>query len=336
MTTAALEALVDEAAATSVDDAVLKDRYRGVLLGVAVGNALGIPAEGESQHAIRRHWPQRLTEIDHEELDRPWDDDLAQTVLLAEALLRTEDLNLDFLAQELVRWKQENGRGMGLLTRDVIAELESGEPALEAARIVWDRSGWSTAGNGAVMRCAPVALRWRRSGTHLVRSARTSAAVTHHDARCEWSTVAADVALASLLSGASPDLARLASALEQLAGGDTETVAIEQVAEAVRSVEGSSLDGLELDDPMDMGYTLKAMSVALWCSFQAADLEAVVVDVVNGGGDTDTNGAVAGAVMGARVGAEGIPQRWLGNIPRADELTAIADRLFEASQASDR
>jgi ADP-ribosylglycohydrolase len=99
MPTTALERLVDDAAPSPVNGEVLRDRYRGVMLGVAVGNALGTPAEGESQHAIRRHWPQRLTEIDTAERDRPWDDDLAQTALLAEALLRTDDLNPDYFGQ---------------------------------------------------------------------------------------------------------------------------------------------------------------------------------------------------------------------------------------------
>jgi ADP-ribosylglycohydrolase len=331
MPTLALEKLVDEASEAHVDAEVLRDRYRGVILGVAVGNALGIPAEGESQHAIRRHWPQRLTDIDAAELDRPWDDDLAQTVVLGDALLRTADLNPDYFAQQLVRWSRDNGRGIGLLTRDVIAELEAGSPALSAARAVWERSGWSTAGNGAVMRCSPVALRCRTSGAQLVRSARTSCLVTHYDGRCEWSTVAVAVTLAIALAGAVPDIGRLAEALDEVEDRDGEAPVVEQVVEAVRPVASASLEDLQLDDPMDMGYTLKAMRVALWCAVADDDLESVLIAVVNAGGDADTNGAVAGAVMGARRGASAIPARWIERVADVDRLTALADDLLEAS-----
>ncbi len=330
MGTEALEEIVDEAASRGADGSSLMTRYRTVILGVAVGNALGIPMEGESRGAIRKRWPEGVTEIAPEELHRPWDDDLAQTVLLAQASLRTEDLNLEYLAQEFVRWRDENGRGIGQLTRDVIEEFAAGRPALEAARIVWERSGWSTAGNGAVMRCAPVALRHRRSGAALVRNARTSALVTHYDARCQWSTVVVDVALAAALSDGPPDVERLAVATEDIGARDGEAAALAQLVEAIRATSGAALEDLELDDPMDMGYTLKAMQVALWCLQQHDGFEAVVAGVVAAGGDTDTNGAVAGAALGARTTPDAIPERWLEKVPRTEELVGLADQLYEA------
>ncbi|MGH7406717.1 MAG: ADP-ribosylglycohydrolase family protein, partial [Candidatus Methylomirabilales bacterium] len=77
---------------------------------------------------------------------------------------------------------------------------------------------------------------------------------------------------------------------------------------------------------------LKAMQVGLWVLQQGHDFETVLVEVVNTGGDTDTNGAVAGAVMGARVGLQGIPPRWQENIRDKDTLVDLADRLFDASE----
>jgi ADP-ribosyl-[dinitrogen reductase] hydrolase len=75
------------------------------------------------------------------------------------------------------------------------------------------------------------------------------------------------------------------------------------------------------------------MQVALWCTEQPGEFEETVVAVVNEGGDTDTNGAVAGAVMGARYGASSIPKRWLINIADTEKLTELADRLFEKAAA---
>jgi len=302
------------------------------MLGLAVGNALGLPAEGESAHAIRRHFPGGITEVREEERDRPWDDDLAQTALLAEVLLESEELDSEAFAARLVEWAHENGRGIGELTRSVIDELARGRPSYEAARLAWEGNAMSNAGNGAVMRCAPVALRHMRSGVDLIRTARTSALVTHYDVRCEWSTVVTAVALATCLSSEPVEVGDLAAAVDSLGGEGRSADSIEQVAEATRMTEGSSLDELELDDPMDMGYTLKAMQVALWSMAQAGGFEQTVVGVVNQGGDTDTNGALAGAVMGARHGASSIPQRWVDNVADTDRLTGLADRLFEVSR----
>ena len=308
----------------------LQDRFRGVMLGLAAGNALGVPVEGQSAHAIRRRFSGGVTEISPEERERPWDDDLAQSALLAEVLAETDELDPESFAARLVVWAQENGRGIGTLTRSVIEELNSGRSSQEASRIAWERNPMSNAGNGAVMRCPPVALRHFRSGVDLVRTARSSALVTHFDARCEWSTVVTSLATATCLGGEPAPVGDMASATGAVGGGQgwlSDSIA--QVTEAVQSVEGASLGALELDNPVDLGFTLKAMQVALWCTAQPGGFEETVVAVVNEGGDTDTNGAIAGAVMGARHGASSIPQRWLDNIADTGDLTKLADRLFD-------
>jgi ADP-ribosyl-[dinitrogen reductase] hydrolase len=326
--TTALENIVDSAPLDDNREALL-DRFRGAMLGLAVGNALGLPVEGESAHAIRRHFPGGITEVGTEEHDRPWDDDLAQAAILAEVLLQSEELDPEAFAARLVVWARENGRGIGRLTRSAIDELAKGRTSHEAARVAWERNAMSNAGNGAVMRCPPVALRHIRSGADLIRTARTSALVTHYDARCEWSTVVTAVALATCLSAEPVAVGDLAIAIEAIRGEGWPADSMEQVAEAIRSVEGATLDALKLDDPVDMGYTLKAMQVALWCTAQAGGFEQIVVGVVNEGGDTDTNGALAGAVMGARYGASSIPPRWLANVADTKGLMELADRLFE-------
>lgn len=329
--TTALENIVNS---TPLDDnrEALLDRFRGVILGLAAGNALGLPVEGESAHAIRRHHPGGITEVSVEERDRPWDDDLAQAAVLAEVLLESEELDPEVFAARLVVWARENGRGIGGLTQTAIEELERNHSSQEASRVAWERNAMSNAGNGAVMRCPPVALRHLRSGADLVRTARTSALVTHYDARCEWSTVVTAVALANCLSGRPAGVQDLAIAVEAIGGQGWLADSIAQVAEAVHDVKGTTLEALELDNPVDMGYTLKAMQVALWCMAQSGGFEQTVVAVVNEGGDTDTNGAVAGAVMGARHGASSIPSRWLDNIAGIPQLTDLADRLFEKSE----
>ena len=87
-------------------------------------------------------------------------------------------------------------------------------------------------------------------------------------------------------------------------------------------------------DGWDVGFSVKAIQLALWCAGRAVDFEEALIAVVNAGGDTDTNGAVAGAVLGARFGLDAIPRRWRD---RVAELRAVreamevwADRLTRA------
>ena len=190
-----LESIINlwESAGAPTDDRQVgpttESRYRGVLLGCAVGNLLGIPVEGMDKRFLRSRLPSGIKDIDPEEKHRAWDDDLAQTVILAEALLARDTLDHDDLAQRFVKWAEENGRGIGNLTVRVLREISHGAPALEAARRVWEADGRQPAGNGAVMRCSPVALRWRNDPKKLVDESNRSAVVTHYDPRCRWSAV---------------------------------------------------------------------------------------------------------------------------------------------------
>ena len=133
----------------------LSDRARGAMLGLAVGNLLGLPVEGWRHQEIDRHYPHGLTDIDPWEVNRPMDDDLAQAVDLGEALVEGGDY-INSFADRLVAWRRENGRGIGILTNTVIDELEYGHGPPDAARLVYRRK--PIAPNGGLMRCAPVAL----------------------------------------------------------------------------------------------------------------------------------------------------------------------------------
>ena len=338
------------------------DRCRGTMVGLAVGNLLGIRQEGKPRRLLRQWYPEGIREIEASP-DYPDDDDLAQAVILAEASLAAEALDVEDLARRFWVWGEENGLGMGSLTKAVLTRFggarpqrargrgavprePAGRPALHAAREVWEESGRSAAGNGAVMRCAPVAIRWVHDETELVRNTVVSAVATHYDPRCVWSSAVMNLALATLLHGAEVDESELiprvrgametiGTALDPFGSVEGTADAPADVLEAIRSTPGPDLGAMRLDGHY-MGYTLKAMQVALWCAREAKDFEEALVTVVSAGGDTDTNGAVAGAVLGARFGNGAIPSRWqervatlrAGRVP----MEEWADRLLAAAE----
>ncbi len=304
----------------------LRDRYRGTLLGLAVGNALGLPVEGWSRADIQERHPGGIRDISPLEIELPWDDDLAQAVILCDAILEHDTLQNDDLAARLIEWYESNGRGMGSQTRAVISALKLGMLPSEAARLVWERAGTEPAGNGAVMRCAPVAMRWPLNRAKLLQETENSARITHHDPRCIWSAFAVNLAVADALQGRTATVPVITATLEEL-----ETGAI--TLQAVRAVSGRSLDDLHLEGTT-MGFTLKAMQAGLWCLENSADFEESLLAVIHAGGDTDTNGAVAGAILGAIHGASAIPERWTSRVARAEELTALADRILERAVAA--
>ena len=346
----------------------LQHRCRGLMVGLAVGNLLGIPCEGWPREEIRLRWPDGVRGIEAK-AGYPDDDDLAQAVILAAACHGAEALDADDLARRFWVWGEENGLGMGHATRMTLtryggsrprrygsrnpsarrrssalpdfqaAREPVGLPALEASRAAWEDSDGKAAGNGAVMRCAPVAIRWRYDDAALVRNTACSAAVTHWDSRCIWSAVFVNLAISSLLREPPDGTLRLVERAERaretlgdaLAPFGIDAPVLAAVTEALDATDVTAPEEIGLDG-WDMGYTLKAMQVALWCARRAADFEESLIAVVNAGGDTDTNGAVAGAVLGARFGFDAIPRRWRDRVAklRADRVTmeVWADRLM--------
>jgi len=303
----------------------LRDRYRGTLLGLAVGNALGLPIKFLTAAEIRRAHPRGVREIRAEEPRLPWDDDVTQAVILAEAILEHNTLTHDGLAPRLTAWFEENGRGMGAQTRAVVHALKRGMLPSEAGKRIWERHGGTPAANGVVMRCPPVAMRWPRDTERLYRETEASAHVTHPDPRCVWSAFAINLAIAEALNGRITAIGAVAEALDRVGAGP-------HTLSAVASVSGRGLEHLKLDGA-EAGFTLKSMQVGLWCLEHAESFEESLVAVIQGGGDTDTNGAVAGAVLGAIHGASAIPERWTTAVPRGQRLIELSDRLLERAEA---
>ena len=289
------------------------DRARGVLLGLAVGNLLGLPIEGASQESVRGAFPDGVTEIDPRERDRPMDDDLAQAVDLAEALAHDAD-PIAGLADRLVRWRRENGRGIGIMTSTVIDYLEVGLGVPGAAKAFWqERGSPETQPNGALMRCAPVALKFAYDPERLIAETTASCAVTHFAPGAQWSCIVVNAAIAMLLRGQCPRLHDLTLAASR-DGAPAELIAWTlAIPDAIDQ---------RIAEERVSGHTYMCMQAALWCLETDDSLEEALIRIVSAGGDTDTNAAVAGAVLGARYGASAIPERWVSCVPEQARIEA--------------
>lgn len=299
-----------------------QDRARGVLLGLAVGNLLGLPVEGASRSAIQRAYPDGLGDIDPREQLRPMDDDLAQAVDLAEALARDPDVATGF-GDRLVKWRSENGRGIGIMTSTVIDYLEVGLGVPGAARAFWqERGSPETQPNGALMRCAPVALRYAMDPDRLIEQTAVTCAVTHFAPGAQWSCILINAAIAMLLRGQDPSRDDLIFAATQ-DGAPSELIAWTlAIPEFIDD---------RIADERVTGHTYLCMQTALWCLDTEDTLEQALIRIVSGGGDTDTNAAVAGAVLGARYGASAIPRRWLECVPERERIESATRSLLHHS-----
>lgn len=290
----------------------LTSRARGALLGHAAGNALGVPTEFlATPERIADAFPGGLRDVIREDTpESPWDDDVAMAVIVAEELLDPEPDPRE-MARRWVRWMQEDGRGIGHWTRIALTHFASHDAPIRDAR--------GQAGNGAVMRALPVALRTFRHPQALLSAACGIAALTHPDPRCVWSAAAVTVACSQLLQGRREFLPDVIQALQV-------NDAPAEVLEAVRRVPRERRTELPITGP-EAGYTVHCMEIALWAAWHEPLLEEALVWLVNAGGDTDTNAAVAGGLLGARDGEDAVPRRWIEAVARHDHIGHLAEQL---------
>jgi ADP-ribosylglycohydrolase len=167
------------------------------------------------------------------------------------------------------------------------------------------------------MYCAPLGAFRARRPELLIEEAPTLSAITHWDERCRTACLAVTLAVASLVRGEDPRdavEAAVGAVLDRPGGEELEFL----VAEAGRA--------RRIDGP-DMGFTLFTAGIALQTVGEGLGFEEGLRDVVSLGGDTDTNGAVAGALLGARHGRGGLPDAWLATLSERDAIEAEAEAL---------
>jgi ADP-ribosyl-[dinitrogen reductase] hydrolase len=290
----------------------LVDRARGCLLGLASGNALGLPTEFlGTPDAIRAAFPDGLADVIRQDTpESPFDDDVALAIIQAEELLEPE-IDLERLALRWLEWRQKDGRGIGNWTRTALDHIATHHsPPSETGGV---------AGNGSLPRTIPVALATLHSPANLVSGSFHLAHLLHPDPRCAWGAVAVNVAIAWFLQGERDFIPELLQVL-------TTNDAPEELVAAVRRVPLEKRDALPVTGD-NAGYVVHCVEIALWFAYHEPKLERGLIWLANAGGDTDSNAAVAGALMGARDGEAAIPDRWLESIPQVERITRLAERL---------
>ena len=147
-----------------------------------------------------------------------------------------------------------------------------------------------------------------------------SSRITHADPRCTYGCALLNRVIAGLLKG-NEDLDEAVEDCRERADGEPGT---DELFDAVEDVSD-----LEPDEVSGTGYVVDTLQASLYYALTAESFEDAVVNAVNGGGDTDTVGAVTGAVAGARFGETDIPNRWLSVTESVDTVESVAEDIHQ-------
>lgn len=299
-------------------DASLLDRIEGTLVGAAVGDALGAPYEFEIPGPVAP--VMRGGGIGPWEPGE-WTDDTQQLVCVARAAA-TGDLQPDAVGAMLLAWYHGVPKDVGHQTRLVLSQAASAAALVEVALEVYASRPRSAAGNGALMRTAPVALAYLGDDDAIATAARAIASLTHADPLCGDACVLWCIAIDRAIRDGRVD------------GVDD---GLEALPAVTRAGWRSWIEHARDEPPSTFvpnGFVVTAFQAALSAVVRSTSFADGVRLAIGAGHDTDTVGAIAGALLGARYGRDAIPQEWqrpLHGWPdlAAGDLAALARAIAE-------
>ena len=304
-------------------DPQLVSRARGALLGLVAGNQLGVPTEHMgTPEAIRKAFPNGVVDLAPPPKNSPYDDDAAMALLLGESLLASKGFDANDVARRWVKWMKVDGRGIGITTKRALTLIDRGKEPFEAGRLANHENPGRSAGNGSVMRCIPVALRYHDDPDRLIRVSSQQAAITHADERCTWGAAAVNLAARELLHG---NIYFVDEVMHRI--GDRAPRALR---EAIHRVPRERESDLPIARAGEAGYVVHCVEIAFWFVTHDRSLEEALIALAQAGGDTDTNAAVAGALLGARYGDIALPPRWINQVTGVQGIAQLAERLVSA------
>lgn len=329
-------------------------RFRGALLGGAVGDALGAPVEFMSLQAIQGQFgPEGVRNLSTS-LSRLYEitDDTQMTLFTGEGLLRAHVKEMlsglstipEVVAHAYQRWlitqgvrRRGNTTGMDgwLITHKTLFSVRAPGntciSALTARTSLEDRSPVinNSKGSGGIMRVAPVGLYVAARGLPMERAftlGLETSALTHGHPTGQLPGAVLALIICELVQGRElPEAIQDAKALLLQCPSHGETLA---QLEAALALAGSSTPTQEALVQLGQGWIAEeAMGIALYCSLRAENLEEGVIMAANISGDSDSTAAITGNVLGAALGIHEIPNRWLDKLELKDALIEMADDL---------
>jgi ADP-ribosyl-[dinitrogen reductase] hydrolase len=299
-----------------------RDRIRGALLGLAVGDALGAPLEGRSRAevAARDDAPLREMAGGRRPGFEPGDvtDDTQLAMTLAESIVEVGGYDPDHALRAYVRWFEAGAEDAGPTTRAVLGAVAGGASSYEATQRQHEEAGDRATTNGALMRTTPIALAFAGNEEGIRDATLADASLTHYD------PIAGKAALFHNLL-VSVEVSQGHAAVEAFLSEPGQLD--ERIEDAVVPAASGSRYYAERLAEEQPTWVISTLAVGLGALLTAESFEEGLVWAVNLGGDTDTNGAVAGALLGARFGGSQIPERWIAALAPRERLEHLAGYL---------
>lgn len=293
------------------------ERFRGALLGLACGDAVGTTVEFMPRGSFSPvtemvgGGPFRLKPGE-------WTDDTSMALCLAESLVECNGFDAADQMHRYVKWLDEgywssNGRcfDVGGATHDALSKFKkTGNPFS-------GNTHTQSAGNGCIMRLAPIPMFFYPDRDAVIEMSGESSRTTHGAPECIEASRLFGSMLFMALDGASKE-----QILSRHAMSGFNSKKIEAIAKGdYRTKSESEIFGV--------GYVVQSMEAAVWCFDHTDNFRDAILRAANLGDDADTTAAICGQIAGAYHGDSGIPESWRKRLVMRAEICLLADKLFQ-------
>ena len=308
------------------------ERYMGALAGLAIGDAVGTAVEFRKPGTF-----EPVTDMVgggcFELHPGEWTDDTSMALCLATSLVERGGFDARDQMERYVRWQDEgylssNGRCFDI-GRTVGAALsrfqETGDPFAGSTDAC-------AAGNGSLMRLAPVPLFYASDAVLAIRMSAESSRTTHGATACIDACRYFGALIVGALQGATKE--RLLSPRFAPAGASSVWDEAPLCAE-IDDIAAGSFRRKEPPEIAGKGYVVKALEAALWAFHKTENYKDGCLLAVNLGDDADTTAAIFGQIAGAHFGLDGIPPRWRECVAHRQLILDLADGLLRSAGTSE-
>jgi len=307
----------------------MTEKIKAVLFGVAVGDALGVPAEFSNREELRKNPVTDMiggAKTAHGQPVGTWSDDSSLTFCLAEAL--TQKYDLDLIALYFTKWLNRlmwtpwgEIFDIGTATYLAIKQLEDGvRPELAGG------NDENSNGNGSLMRILPLLFYLcDKSVEERFRITRQVSSITHRHIR---SIVACFYYLEfakKLLEG--KDIFVIYKELQTEISAFLQNIVSAEEMNKFARIFKQNIYELPENEINSTGYVIDTLEASLWCLFNSDSYEKCVLKAVNLGRDTDTTAAVAGGLAGLHYGFKNIPKKWINQLARSEDIMDLCERF---------
>lgn len=303
-----------------------REKLEAALLGYAIGDALGKGTEFMERIEVEMRYPKGLRKYSqiyrdaHRSQWRPgeWTNDTTVLLNMGRALaIDNGALRVRHQAQVLVDWFEHKPTDVAPSLRRVLSQPDYTLSPLEASARVWQSYSHIEASNEALGRAMLAACAPGDPETN----ARTTCLLTHSNTICEGtSAIIGRIAHNLLHHDEMPSRSTLVNIAEKTNSA---------ITSYLRVAYGGRLEDFELDDPDTQAYTRKATGAAIWCLQNSKNCEEALYALVDAGGDSDTNAALAVALVALRDGELNLPDHLISELENNEEPIEIATRLAD-------